>query len=200
MFSSITKTYYQYSNIKLRTYVEIAQTGNLNLLVISGYPTEQELLDKWENLVKDNAKANNDNSYSAYENNLKRYGKLIADYELVRLSLMKLILVVDDECLLYLKERGFKINTTTASGYAESIDAALKRSGSYLTKIKMKLNEMNESRVEADKSQPKTIEEILGALSASLNFEITGDITLARFNEYKKIVKKKNERSKRQPV
>lgn len=200
ILSNITKTYFQYNDIKLRTYIEIATTGNLRLLIKRGYPTEIELLKAWENLVKENAKANNDHTYSAYESNLKRYGKLLADYELVRLSLMKLILVVDDECLLYLKSKGFKINTETATGYVDSINLALHRSNSYLTRIKMKLNELNEMKADQDKTQPKSIEEILGSLSSTLGFNIPEDVTLARFNEYKKVAKKKQEPKRKQKV
>ena len=196
----ITKTYYQYSNIRLSTYIEIAQTANLRLLIIKGFPTEEELTKQWEAIVKENAKANGDQSYSAYENNLKRYGKLIGEYELVRLSLMKLVLVVDDPTIAYLTNKGFKINTATYSGYVDSINACLSKSNNYLTKIKMKLNDLQEIRDEQEKAPSKSIEELLGTLSAILGFGISEDVTLARFNEYKKIAKKKSERNKKQPV
>jgi len=189
MSKNISVNLYSYDNILLLTYLEIANTQNLQLLIISGVPTQETLMKQWESILTKNAEYTNNLSFASYLNNLKSYGKLIADYEMIKLSLMKLVMVVDNDEIAYLKSKGYAISTATASGYAASIDAALKRSNSILTRIKMKQNEMF-SKVQEAKA-PTPIEESLANISAVLGFDIGTDITLAKFNAYNKIAKRK---------
>lgn len=192
MSKSFTIKLLRYDTVLLSTYIEIAQTGNTQLLVIKGFPTESQIAEAWEAIVQENAKASSDNTFRLFKENQRSYGKLLGEYELVRLYLMKSILVVDKEALDYLRTKGFRMNDKSYSGYVESLNNAIQRSNHYITKIRAKLKEL--AKVNEDKPKnAASIEETLATMSAILGFTIPAEVTLARFNEYKRICKKKAE-------
>jgi len=192
---------YGYSNILLLTYIEVAQTENLNLLIISGDATKKELSDRWNEIVIRNAQVNGV-GIDDYEENLKTYAGLLADYETVRLSLLECMFVIDEDTLLYLASKGYRLDTSSASKYAESIQNCLQKSKNILTKLKTKFKQIQESSKDNQErvSSKTTIEEILANISVALGFSVDPHVTLARFNEYKKIVKKRSENNKHKRV
>lgn len=176
--------------------MEIAQTGNTDLLVISGNPTDKEIQDNWEAILKRNSNQNGFNVDDHFDN-VKTYGILLADYELVKLSLFQLMIVVDEDAILFLKSKGYRIDQSTATSYNQSINAALQKCKNIITKLKTRYNQIQQTikdnqAAQGDKAQT-SIEEILANLSAAIGFSIGVDITLARYNEYRKILKKRIE-------
>lgn len=175
--------------------MEIAQTGNTNLLVITGGPSDKELAEGWEKIIKRNSQVNGlglDN----YLDNYKTYAQLLGDYEKVKLSLMQLLMVVDDDVIAYLKSKGYVIDTSTSSSYNKSIQNAMQKCKNILTKLKTRYNQIQQANKDNDKAPQTSIEEILANISVSIGFSVGMDVTLARFNEYKRIVKKRHEASK----
>ena len=136
-------------------------------------------------------------SYDKFQLDLKIYGKLIAKYELVKLNLMMLLLVVDSEAIQFLNKEGFKINESGRLAYTESIVLGFNRSNIFLTKIQTKLNDINDRVKEKEKKSTVTIEASMASISAAIGFNIPMDVTLARFNEYRKIAKAKSEKGKK---
>lgn len=190
-----------YEDIPLHTYLEIGATGNYHLLIVSGEFNDKELEKHFEEITKRNAQQNNDFAYQAYYNNIKTYGQLIEEYELVKLELSKLKIVIDDDSIGFLKDKGYRIDINgTATRYAQTIQAAEARSNSILTKIQMKANELKLEAEKADKNKSEGIEEVLAGMSTVLGWNIPSDITLARFNKYRKIVKDKLQKGKAKKV
>ena len=185
--------YLTYDEILLRTYVDILKTGNKRLLVIAGNPTETALLEEWEKIVLQNSKANDEFELSNYIDTLLNYKRLRTEYNLINAYLYKLLQVPDDEAFRYLKRKGYKIEVSKGNGpYIESIKAALHRATSYITQIKAHEKEMEQAVSKAADSQSVSVEQVLATISASLGFNVPTDVTLARFNEFKKIVRQKN--------
>ncbi len=186
-----------YDTIELPVYLEIAQTSNYGLLVIEGRPSDKQLAEQWEAIVVRNSQANGF-SLENYEDDLKTYAELLGTYEKVRLSLLECMFVIDNETIAFLEEKGFKLDRSSASKYAKSIQACLQKSKNILTKLKTKYNEIQASNTVDKKAPVKTsVEEVLANISVSMGFNVEPTVTLARFNEYKKIVRKRAEKSKR---
>lgn len=192
-YKRTTTIFWRYHNIALTLYLEIVRTENLDLLVVEGSPSDDELATVWEEIVKINSEANGTN-VSDYEDDLKTYAKLLSDYELVRLTLIELTFIVDDSLIAFLESKGYKIDRSTATTYRESLTRASQRSRNIITKLRTKYNEIKEFERDRGKGKIVTIEEILANISAEMKFHVGLDITLARFNEYKKIIKRKNEK------
>jgi hypothetical protein len=183
-------TFYHHENIPLKLYLEIASSNDYQRLVISGKATDQECLQAWEKIVQKNYEVNGGFDYLNYKDTLRAYGRLVAEYNLIRCYLIKLVFMVDNDYIAFLDERGYKIKTTNSIEYAESINACLIRSENLITRITMKANELKEY-IKESSGDVTTFEGIMAGLSMSLGFQIKDDITLLRFNEYKKLINKK---------
>ena len=181
---------YSYDNIPLRNYMAIATTGDVSLLVVSGNLQREFLLLRWEEIVRINSQAAGDFTYDSYFQLLKAYAQLIANYTIAKLSLWKLAFVVDMDYVQDLRKRGFKINVDSTALYAESITANLHKVDNLITRANMKRGEL-ERFAKEEGGRRVSFEEVIANISVALGFEVHNDITLARFNEYRSIIRKK---------
>lgn len=171
----------------------IAATADFKQLAVKGNFTAEELLVQWERIVQTNAKITGDYNYNSYFQLIKGYAQLLANYTIVKLSLWKLAHVFDWDYIEEVRKRGFKISLANNEAYATSLTAALHKVESFITRATMKRKELeamqkdNHGRV-----SPVTFEEVIANLCAGLGFEVKDDITLARFNEYRKIIKQRH--------
>lgn len=173
--------------------MQIADTGNV-LLVAIGKARPEKCAEVWEEIVRRNAEENGDYAYQNYLDNLREYYRLIAERDLVFACLLKLSCKVDRDTAKFLTSRGYvirlgKMQKEDSEAYAKSLSAARSKMMNLNTKIEMKQKEMtNTTNL---KGNQKTFESVMGSLIAMLGFEVSSDLTLARFNEYKKFIKEK---------
>lgn len=178
--------------------MDIAESGNPLMILKSEkwwYRVSPERCSEaWEEIVRRNAEENGSYDYQNYLNNLKEYYRLISEHTLVKAALLKLSYKVDPILAKYLTSRGYVIRlgkqrAVDSEAYANSIFAAVKKSDNLVTKIRMKRKEMtNTTNL---KGNSKTFEAMMASLISLLGFEVNSNITLARYNEYKKFIKQK---------
>lgn len=168
------------------------------MLLISGEADDSELEKQWRLICDENAKQTGDRTLSTYQKGIRAYGKLVAEYELVKLYIMKLTMVVDYQSIDYLKSKGYKIDLSCASGYSESLSKAMLRSGSVITRVQMKLNELRAITNKTEKENIGNIEDTIARISTTLGFTLNQNITLASFNAYRKVAIQKLETTKQQ--
>jgi len=201
-FRTTTAILYTYENILLTTYQEIAQTGNLGLLIIKGRPSEKELTTRWEQIAAENGKCNGYDS-NGYHENVKDYVRLLATYQGVQASLLQLYICFDDEAIAFLESKGYHIDASTQSKYMESIQNGLQKVKNVITKIKSKYNIIAQYLKEnKEKETPlkTSVEEMLANVSAQMGFSVNMDVTLARYNEYNRIIRKRIDAQKNRNV
>lgn len=174
--------------------MDIASTGKHELLTRSGNPTKEEVIDKWESIVKENSKHSGDFQYDSYFTLVQGYWQLLCEYTLVRNMLLKLWHVVDYQFIQECRARGYQINTKDNSSYEKSIAAGLRRTANLITRARMKQSEIERNYGGERKSYG--FEETMANLTMGLGFVVPDDITLARYNEYKKMVKSRNLKAK----
>ena len=110
--------FYKYEDILLKTYMEISETGNLNLLV--KYPkttvNQEALTVRWEQIVSKNSEQVN-GGYSLFFSNYKAYATLMSRFIQVKAAIqmasVKHPIQKDDPVILLLQEKGYKIDTTS---------------------------------------------------------------------------------------
>lgn len=174
--------------------MNIAATNNYSLMALNGVEDEQCLVE-WEKIVKQTGEASGDYSYLSRLDNYRTYISLLAEFNIVKAMLLRLCYIIDDNYISYLRKKGYKIDISGAKGYSDSIIAAMARSNNLVTKIKMKSNEMIKEAENSENQKAGTgFEETLANLCAQLGFEVNDNVTLARFNEYRKIIQLKNKR------
>lgn len=193
---------YDYGNILLKTYIEIATNGDFNLLVISGSATKDELIERWESIVQENGTRNGDNHYNIYFNLLKGYAEVIAEHTIVEamLTILWYSNPVPFDVVNDVRERGYVIDTTTSALYAKSLKAAQKKVKNLSTKTEMKRKEIERIYGKKEsKGQAYTYEEIIGHLELSLERSIMDSetLTLAKYNVLKKGIENKHRNERR---
>lgn len=186
---STTEVWYSYNDITLKLYLHIAATGDVMQLIREGQAETGECLERWEKLIADNSQANNSFEYSDFLNKNKSYAALISEHTLVKLILIRLSLEYDADLCLILKKKGYNIDV---NNYEQSLISALRKSENFVTKIKMKENELsaydNKKKVSQD-----SFEEIMANMIFATKMNLPDDITLARYNALKKLVKRQND-------
>lgn len=192
---TITGTCFKYDDIPLKTYLDVVESGDFNLIVTGGQVDREGLVKAWEKIVEDNSKATGIVSYGTYKTLLISYAKLIADYNIVKAQLVKLMYVVDDPSITELGKKGYKIDTSSTLRYTESITAALHRSDNIITRIQVKQKDLERFIKSSESGRKVTYEELMANLNSSIGFA-EGGVTLARYNEYQRILKRKSQKPK----
>src|SRR5215216_5114252 len=178
---NITRNLWEYNDIKLKLYLEIATTGNYKLLIKNGSSTIEILTTQWEQIVKMNSVENGSFDYLEYFELVKTYNLLISEYNVVKAMLCKLQFMVDTFTIDYLRERNYKINTDGKRAYALSIYAASKKADGLQTKIQRKQNEIMLLHTGNKGGQKVTFEKIIARLSAGSSFSVSRELTLAEY-------------------
>ncbi len=191
-FKDSSVVLFEYGNILLKKYIEIANTGNLELLVVSGKASQEELSERWELIIAENGKVSNDNQYNIYQSLMYDYGLLIAQQTVVATCLEILTWKVDFEVIEEVRSRGYKIDTTQL-GYAKSLSSAKSKCRNLITKAESKRKDINRQFGKDDEESKKnarqySYDEIIGFLELALDRTIMDaeTLTLAKYNVLKK--------------
>jgi hypothetical protein len=189
-----TERWFTYDDITLRLYLEIAEGGDYKKLIKKGKYSSDECYAKWEDIIKQNGKHTNDFSYINYFQTVQQYANLIAEYNLVKALLFKVLItdyknVIEDVAMLVSK--GYNIDKSSQEKYNESIENAFKKSNNLVTKILAKQNELNQYA--GNKETKATIGSMVANLNTAIGFKAADySILLSEYNEYRKIINKKN--------
>lgn len=179
----------------LKTYLDIAETGAFEFLIKSGKPTSEQLVDRWEEIVKENSRHSEGDQYDAYFSLYKGYNEIIAGHTVISTCLELLWWKVDFNIIGEVRERGYPIDTTSSKAYRKSLESAIRKSSNLKTKAEMKRKEI-ERRFSGKEQKTSGYWEIIGNLELGLERSVTDSpetFTLAKYNELKKGV---NERRK----
>lgn len=181
---------YGYGDILLKKYIEIANTGNLELLIVSGKPSNEELSEAWESIIAENGKVSNDNQYNIYQNLIQDYALLIAQQTVVSACLEMLWWKVDFDLIEEVRSRGYKIDTATALTYKNSLESGKHKCSNLITKAESKRKDIERQFGAKDDKQRKehTYDEVIGFLELALDRTIMDaeTLTLAKYNILKK--------------
>lgn len=183
---------YSYDNITLKLYTQIASGSSVKNLIIKGNPDSNQLAVAWEQIVKQNSQNNGTYQYNSYFQLLQTYELLVNEYNTIKAMLTKLSLKIDHDLIKELRRKGYNINATVNSEvYATSLLNAGRKVENLVTKIKSKQTELNQMEAQDDRKSSLGFEELLANLSVGLGFNVDDSVTLARFNEFQKLLKKK---------
>jgi len=160
-------------------YVEIVNTGKYTLLNGLDYA------EVWEDIIKKNGEATGNKSYGQFLDLSIKKLKYLNEYSIVRALLVKLTIREDADDIRELNKRGYKIDVTD---YKQTIENAFRKCNNLSTKIGTTVATLNKL---TDSKDNISFDTLLAELSSSLGFVVNEDITLARYNEYNKVILKK---------
>ncbi len=186
-------SFLSYETITLKLYYDIIEKNNVEALQLSGRTNIERCTEEWERIVAKNAKENNNREYEIFLTANKEYAAFAGEHVIVHAMLIKLAYIVDKDAIAYLKKKGYKIVMTKGDdAYAQSlIDAQAKAKG-IVTKLRMKRNEIASFNKEDGPKRPVgNFQTAMANLIANLKTDVRDDITLARYNEYIKILKQR---------
>ncbi len=191
-----------YGDILLRTYIEIAESGNLELLILSGEHTAEELADAWEAIVKENSTKSGDRQYEHYFELIQDYTALIAKQTVVISCLDLLSICTMDftrlarmlDVLETVREHGYKIETGDLMKFAKGIAYCKKKATNLITQLERKKKEIERQYPVKDPDKSRVnYQEILGHLEVALDRTVMDgeNITLAKYNVLRQSVEAK---------
>jgi len=173
--------------------MEIGAGGNVAKIIQQGTATREECLAAWEQIVKLNNEASGNFQYDNYQDIMRRIAALINEYNAVTASLLYLHANIDQDVVAYLKELGYKIDITSGSKkFHESLTQANAKSKNIQSKILSKQKELEVIQGQDNQGKSLTFEEVVANINVLLGFSVPDDITLIRYNQYRKILAEKN--------
>lgn len=144
--------------------------------------------------------------YLNYKDLQQALGFLVAEYNIVKACLLKLItlnlevgivLLGSDDCFVQdtdiiaeLLDYGYKIDTTNSQRYAETINNSLRRVENLQVRMKLNREEL-EVIMGSNEGDPVTYDSIMAFLYSQFP-HVPEDITLSRYNEMMKVLKNKH--------
>lgn len=170
--------------------MEVVNTGNFKSLLTRGRLPEAYLLDVWESIIKENEQHTGTRKHQHYFRLYSSYVKLLADYTINRVLLLKLTFSCEWETIQEVRDRGFTIDTENKITFAISIANALTKCENLLTKIRTKGNEIAKL-TEGKLEKAETFEDLVAFLEIN-GFKPDYSITLKQFNANCNLIKKKH--------
>lgn len=189
---------YTYADIRLKTYLEIAWSGDYSLLIIKGKPTLEEISDAWEKIIEENARRSGDNQYDNYSSMMRDYEELFAKQTIISIQLELLAVCAIDfdrlatmwDILKDVRLSGYNIETTNKELFCNSLNKAIRKASQQITTIERKRKELERMfPVKQSDEKPKiSFEEIVGYLELALDRTISDgeNLTLAKYNILRK--------------
>jgi hypothetical protein len=193
---STKRNYYDYEDLLLKTFFDIIKTGDLNLLKKDKKRIVGTNLEEiWESIIKRHNDNNGNFDFNNYVDAIRSYAYLLSEYMIIKACLLKLSMKLNYDVVIELNERGYVIDYTTPQRFRETLQAANSRSNNLVTKIISKQKEIEKYGTKGGKGAPLTFAKALMDLSGALGYSIPRDITLAEFDEGKKLIKKRHGRN-----
>jgi len=159
---------------------------------MKGKATFNECFIVWEEILKRAGEVNNNYGYSNIFAKHSAYARYYQEHLYVKTIIMYLLTTIDDNYVAVLQSKGYKLDLKNERSYVVSLHAALRKCENLITKMVMKQKElMSEGEKNKSHLKPPSLEQLIAGISAELGFEVHEDITLARYNEYKKIIVKR---------
>lgn len=143
-------------------------------------------MQRWESVLRENERATGRNSINIYQMNLKQYNLLLSRYMAIKSALSYLCLNPDRKLVEMLAEYGYQIDMTNSVTYSDSLYSAIQKSENILSQIGNARHEISRFPV-SDKLDSANM---IAALSISLGFPVSEDITLKQYNAYYQMLKK----------
>lgn len=171
----------------------MSNTADYSLMCISGKYDPIVAYDKYEAIIRKNSQMNGSLEFESYLGNQIALAKYMADYNTVKAMLTVLLFIVDDAYIAFLKKKGYHINTSTKTTYANSLVAAGRKADNLTSKIASKVKEM-ERKGQQNSGPTRTFDDVMADLTAALGFNVPEEITLSRYNGYLKVIKDRNKK------
>lgn len=178
---------YDYDTLPLRLYFRIVETKNFALIARGCVGVDVPRL--WEDIVRRSERDTNSIVYLKRVEDLKALRDIIAEYIIVKASLIRLLYKPNRNIIADLHERGYSINLATSEDYAISVSNNLQTVNNLITQLEMKSHELAVDEVDLGTAN---FDSAMAGVSVALGFAVPDNITLRRFNEYQKLIRRKN--------
>jgi hypothetical protein len=124
---------------------------------------------------------------------------LLSEYTALKVTVTMLSFRYKPEDVEFMAERGYPLRSFRNSAeYADALSAVSRKVESLTTRITMNRKQLQSMQNDDRPKEFPTLEKLLAQISVELPFEVREDITLARFNEYKKLITEKHKVKRRE--
>jgi hypothetical protein len=184
------KWYQNINELPLRKFREIVISDNLHALVISGQPTEEQLLTAWDSIRMQYADAMKDNDFRAYCTLSRETAYTQATYNQITICIRTLRKFYAEQFkngLNALLRTSYVLDVSDREKYDKDLDSATRRSKGVLIDLKLKQSTLaGMEKKMAEKGNGFTHEyfdSMLITLSDEAGFRLSEDITVYEYCE-----------------
>jgi hypothetical protein len=198
------KWYQHITDLPLRNFIEVSVAGNYHALVISGNPTEHDLLLAWSNIQQEDADAAGDHEHRLYITLFKEVTLLKITLQTIHYLIEILQEVYYEPYTVELNKllmTSFKFDHTDQQKYHETLRRCFNRSKGIKIDLELKLSQFKAIEKKNQDTGKKPTKEyyqsILITLSDHAKYPVQDTITvyefrdrIRRFNKYCEQVEK----------
>lgn len=185
---SSLKLFRSIDDLPLSRFIDLVVDDNLFALVISGTPTERDLLTAFDQVQREYAEVMKDGEFDLLNKTMREINRLNLLYEQI-LELVGVLRRYYNEKLarLLTKYLGYNLNLNPklTEDYDKALDRAINRSKSILIDIKLKSSQLEamqeKQQTETTKPTRRHFQGVLIALSNHVGFSITDNITVFEY-------------------
>lgn len=181
--------YKRCAELPLKIFFEVAETGDVNLLLINDEKEPIEILiEAWETIIKEYAKLDNN---SSIQDVLEKSDKMFTQSALyceIKGMLLYLVGAEKQEYVDRLNTLGYKMDISTNENKIKSIQQGDQRANHISTKMMFLQKDIE--KYQGGKKQ--TFDGAMAWISSNLGFEPKEDITVSRYIEYKIQINERN--------
>lgn len=179
----------------LAKFEECLLNNNLSALIISGYPTQRQLYDAWENILAEYSEGLGNNEFILYRNMYREIEILKLNIEMVKICIAALRKNYSSKFCNELNRLLFvncKFNVNDPKSYFAELDKCERRIGGLKMNLDLKLIEFvevekkvknNDSGKKIDKNYFTSVLIIISR-GLSLGYKLNKDIMLNEYLEY----------------
>jgi hypothetical protein len=179
--------------LPLRIFFEVAESGKVELLIIKGEVSKADLVKTWENIIEEYSKIDKNMAIRDVIEKKDEMFKQAALYCEIKGMLLYLLGAYKQEYVERLNELGYRINEDDRETFVKSIKTADSRANHISTRLQFLQKDLEKH----DTDEKSSFDAVIAWLSSQLGFEVNEDITVLRYLEYKKQIKRRERNSKK---
>lgn len=177
------------SELPLKVFFQIAETGDLNLLIIEGEEDLVILTDAWEEILIEYSKLDKNMGLMNVMEQREQLFKQAALFCEIKAMLLYLVGAYKQEFVDRLNELGYKIDK-------KNIIQSIKRNDQKSNNISTRMQIIQKDIEKTSDGKKSSFDAAMSFIASELGFEPNENLTVARYCEYKNRISERNKQKR----
>ena len=177
------------TTLQLKVFFEIAETGNVKLLLISGKEDTVKLMDAWEDILEEYSQLDKNMALMNVMEQRETLFKQAALYCEIKAMLLYLVGGYKQEFVDRLNELGYRIDK-------DNLIQSIKRNDQKSNNISTRMQIIQKDIESHSTGKKSTFDQTMAFIASELGFEPNENLTVARYLAYKNQINERNKKGR----